>query len=341
MIVRVGRKREGFTLIELMVVVGILAILVALSAAAIMRVQNAQQNRSSQDVVEKVQTALNNQYKAIIDQARNDIGNGRALTQDAQAMVNYAEANGGDADTALALLTYARIRWNFPQTFAEVQPFTVAGFKYAPKSNFAAFAGAAGPANVQDAWKQSALLLYAATADTGAGGSVFASEATNMAKKSFTVDGVTATAYMDAWQNPIGFCRFGTNAELQNTTPSKQMPTVYANNKNKQIINSNGKSNTVTITDPLDSGGKLYQLSLNNPNGAAAIASVVFLNDGDAANATSFNGVIRVPVVYSVGKNGIYESLGNSPSNGGQAAQIENDDILGYRLTQIGFKGTQ
>jgi prepilin-type N-terminal cleavage/methylation domain-containing protein len=317
MIVRV-RRRAGFTLIELMVVLGIIVVLVALSIAAVLRISNAQQIRSSSDVVEKVQVAVDTQVKAIVAQAAKDIGGGTALTQDAQAMINYM---GGDVDAAAALLAYCRVRQSFPQVFSEVGQFTVGSWTFPVKSQFLTFQGATAPAGLPSASQQSAMLLYAAVSQTGAGGATFDSVATNAANTQLTLGSVTATVYMDTWQQPIGYCRFGTNAELQSAP--------YVNTKS-------------TLLDPFDPQGKLAFWTTNGiPNtGASTAASVVFLSNGDAANATAFNSTNRRPVVYSCGLNQIYESLNNTPQTVSNS-KATLDDILGYRLTQLGYKGTQ
>jgi prepilin-type N-terminal cleavage/methylation domain-containing protein len=319
-VIKHHRRRDGFTLIEIMVVLGIIGILVGLSIGAIMRIQTAQQIRSSSDVVEKVQVAVDNQYKAIIAQAAKDLSNGQPNVPDAQAILTFCS---GDTDRALALLTYCRIRQSFPQVFAEVQPFTIAGFTYQVKSQFLPFQGATAPANVQSYYQQSAILLYAAVAQTGAGGSVFTSDATNAAiNPSFQFGSLTGPVpvYMDSWKQPVGFCRFGTNLELQGAP--------YTNTK-------------TGLLDPLDPSGKLQNWT-NTTNLQAA--TVVFLNNGDVGNATSFNGSNRRPVVYSTGYNVLYEMLNNNgppPSIVIPPGKAANDDILGYRLTQLGQRGTQ
>jgi hypothetical protein len=321
-----------------MVVLGIIGVLVALSIGAVMRIQTVQQIRSSSDVVEKVQVAVDNQYKALIAQAQTDMRN---QSQDATALINYFN---GDTDSALALLTYCRVRQSFPQTFAEVQTlptvlvngqnipyFTVGGAFFQLKSQFAPFANAATmPSTNLTPSQQSAALLYAAVAQTGAGGSTFASdEALTSAHFDFQVPGsVTIHVYKDAWNQPIGYCRFGTNSELQNPP--------YANT-------TIPPGATIPYIDPLDPAGKLYNWA--NNSGAASkaqattFAATLFLNNGDLANATWFDASNRRPVVYSTGYNLLYESLNNTtnttPGKGGL------DDILGYRLTQLGQRGTK
>jgi hypothetical protein len=310
-----------------MVVLGILGILIALSVAGAMRIQGLQQIRSSSDVVEKVQLAVDGQYKAIITQAQRDVQT--QSTQDAQALINYFN---GDADAAQALLIYFRVRQSFPQSFQEAQTpinFTITNALgvsftayYPVKSQFLPFASMS--TTTFTAEQQSAALLYAAVAQTGAGGSTFASDdATTGAQMDLTVSGVKIHVYKDTWNQPIGFCRFGTNAELQNA------PYVNASSLSKN-------------NDPFDPSSKLYTWanSSGNTNKTQAqnMANYIFLNNGDAANATSFNGTNRRPVVYSVGPNLHYESLNNSPVN--VAGRASLDDILGYRLTQLGKKGT-
>lgn len=309
------RRRSGFTLIEIMIVLAIISLLIALSIAGVMRVQMVQQIRTSSDIVEKVQVAADNQFKAIIAQASMDCKVPSNGPPDVQAVFSYC---GGDPDRTLSLVTYCRVRQSFPQVFSEVGTFTISGlgYTYPVKSQFQPFVGATAPAGLQSAWQQSAILLYAAVAQTGAGGSVFTSDATNAAiNQSFQLGTGTYTVYMDAWKQPVGFCRFGTNNELQGAP--------YANTK-------------TTLLDPFDPSGKLQTWSNTT---ALSNATVVFLNNGDAANATSFNGTNRRLVVYSVGYNLGYESLNMTQNTTPGKAAL--DDILGYRLTQIGQRPTQ
>ncbi len=321
--------RTGFSVIELLVVIAIMSLLLALSSAAVMRVRVVQQVRRSSDVVEKLQVAVDNQYKAIIAQAQTDMR--LKSTQDATQLINFF---GGDTDTALAMLTYCRIRQSFPQTFAEVQLsqtaningvntpyFTVGGAFFPVKSQFLPLVNTSS-ANLT-ASQQSAALLYAAVSGTGAGGSTFASdEALAGATLDFSNQGsATVRVYKDAWNQPVGFCRFGQNAELQNPPWTNAL--------------SQGQNKS---QDPLDPSGKLLFWAGGNTSAATTASSFIFLNNGDQANATSFNGANRRIVVYSCGQNMTYESL-NITSAGSKFSN--QDDILGYRLTQLGQKGTQ
>jgi prepilin-type N-terminal cleavage/methylation domain-containing protein len=320
-------KRSGFTLLELLVVISIIAILVALSMAAVMRVRLSQEVRSSSMTVEKLQVAVDAQHKAIIAQATQDIRS--QAPQDARAMMDLM---GQDADAALAILTYCRIRQSFPQVFAEVTPFSVGGFTFQVKGQFAAFQGA--PSGNLTASQQSAALLYAAVSQTGAGGQNFASDETLSSNQlDFQEPGSpTIHVYMDLWKQPIGYCRFGTNPQLQ------LPPYINANGK---PISSSANINVVS-NDPLDPSGKLYVWAkFLSPAQANATAAVLFLNNGDVANATAFDATNRRLVVYSTGPNRAYESLNQVPGSSQFGTSGSLDDILGYQLTQLGQQGVR
>jgi prepilin-type N-terminal cleavage/methylation domain-containing protein len=343
--IRQVRKRAGFTLLELLVVIAIITLLVALSFGAIMRVRVAQQVRSSVTTVQKVQSAVDNRYKAITAQAVIDIRT--EATQDAQAMINYFN---GDKDAALALLTYARVRQAFPQTFAEVNlpntfpnpnnpsqtiPYFVVGnYIYPVKSEFLSFYGMA-PGTLQP-WQQSAALLYAAVSQTGAGGSTFASDDSTSANQAdFAQAGApTLRVYMDSWQQPIGYSRFGTNVNGPAIGPAWNTGKQVQSLQDPPNVSQNPTINLLTKTplnDPLDPAGKLQNWPWSNN---LQWTPLFALAPADPANATTFDGTNRRPVVYSVGPNGQYESL-----NMTKATSSSSDDIMGYQYTQLGQSG--
>jgi len=203
------------------------------------------------------------------------------------------------------------------------------------------------PAGNLTASQQSAALLYAAVAQTGAGGSTFNSDDATAANQiDFVQTGSpTVRVYMDSWKNPIGFCRFGFNYNgpnnvqetanaylyLPTNTPYNGMS--YNMGKGVQSLQDPPYANSSTaLNDPLDPVGKLQGHKWAN-NGQWA---ELFLINGDPANAVSFNGSNRRPVVYSVGPNGIYESL-----NMTRLGSSYSDDIMGYHYTQLGQSGVK
>src|SRR5581483_8304825 len=120
----------------MMVVVGIITLLVALLTAAVQRVRVNAQVRASEDIVIKLQQALDNQREAIVTQVGVDRRN---RTTEFQALRSFA---GDDDDRAEALLLYCRLRQAFPQTATELQSqissgvygFTLGGVNfYLPK----------------------------------------------------------------------------------------------------------------------------------------------------------------------------------------------------------------
>jgi prepilin-type N-terminal cleavage/methylation domain-containing protein len=101
--------RDGFTLVELIVVVGIILALVSLSVAGIMKALNYQQRRNTETLVQKLDQALQKQWIRVIDTAKSET----------PSATDMALANG-DSRRAQVIHILAALKRDFPTSFAEV-----------------------------------------------------------------------------------------------------------------------------------------------------------------------------------------------------------------------------
>ncbi len=102
-------RRAGFTLVELLVVISIIALLIALSAAAAVRVIGAQRVSRTEDELRLVDKTLRNQWDKVVTEASKE--------QPSDAVADLAS---GDPFLARVLWIKFRLTEAFPQTYAEV-----------------------------------------------------------------------------------------------------------------------------------------------------------------------------------------------------------------------------
>jgi prepilin-type N-terminal cleavage/methylation domain-containing protein len=225
-VTRRNQLRDGFTLVELMVVLAIIVVLVSLLMAGFSAVRITQQERATDDIVRKLQVAIEAQRTELVSQAAKD-------KRDRSATFNSVLAYcDNDVDRAEALLVYLKLRHAFPQTYPEAT--TAVGL-----INWPAHKAYAALPNVAtwNAHDQSAAILFQGLTNLATGGATFpADDVTSSYQMDHTVNGVTARVFRDARGMPIGFRRFYESAEL-NAAP-------YTNTKSSSL-------------DPFDPLGKL------------------------------------------------------------------------------------
>jgi len=344
---RPTRLRAGFTLIEILVVVAILAILTALVAAGIGKVKNGQLSRNTEGTVTKLQQALDTQWKTVIDQCRKD---SRGITSSSAAYNSVLTFCGNDSDRAMALWTYLNLKREFPQSFLEainpvvllnptsgqpvvillpratfasvaVLPTVVAG---GVTTSTASTAGLSTPGGVSVANQpvttgigtdeaESAILLFLALSEKASSGANFASDD---AMKGAQTSLGTFRVFTDAWGAPIKFIRFAN-------------PTIASEIAQPPYLGSSA--------DPIDTVGKLANAipgtAWTPAQKAAALQALNFISSSSTVTgpnpAVSF-GENKLPTVVAAGQ----KALGNGP-----AFQGSNfDDYFGYRYRRQGNK---
>jgi prepilin-type N-terminal cleavage/methylation domain-containing protein len=182
------KSKSGFSLIELLLVLSILAILAGLALSGIRYVRIRQQNRVTEQTLFKLQEALDQLVKATSEQVRRErITRSNVFT----GLLPYCSY---DEDRAEALLLNCRLRHTFPVTFAEAGSnltIPAAGINWPPHTAYADLPAAGGPAELE-----SAVLLHHALSRLGVGGANFASDDV---LGSAQTDTPLGRAFVDAW----------------------------------------------------------------------------------------------------------------------------------------------
>ncbi len=317
-------RRGGFSLIELLVVMGIIATLVALAAGAYFRVASGQNKKRSETTVQKVATGLNSQWSAVIDDVKNEIKNNYApllgnapgtnnLHQDwVNLLMTFAQ---GDRDRANALYMKMRLIQEFPQIFQEVGNVILRGaannnaYVYLPPKKYyqQALTGLGGGSSQVE----SAILLYI-NLTQGRRGASFNADDIGAGSKTAWSTGGNPTVFIDAWGNPIGFERWSAATNTQ-INPAQAAQVLTAANLAELSAPPYSQSSTGN-QDPQDPLGRLYNWSLATTV-APAPTSTAF---------PPFDGQNRSPVVYSTGQDGVAGTV---------------DDLMSYRLLIEGRGG--
>ena len=213
--------RYAFTLIEMLVVIAIIAALMALSAAAVIRFMGTQQNNNTKTELNRIQGQLNQVWGVVSQNAqkkpqwKTEMVPGTSTTVESYILSNLAGTDANRQSRALVIYVKLKQRQAFPTNFNEaVNPFPLSplpGYKTYLNS-----VGIPGSSAASAPYESSACLLMALqravsgqgidAADIGGGGVIH----------QYAAPTGTVAALVDAWGTPLAFSRAPTGSIVLN-----------------------------------------------------------------------------------------------------------------------------
>ncbi|OWK43612.1 prepilin-type N-terminal cleavage/methylation domain-containing protein [Fimbriiglobus ruber] len=342
-------RRGGFTLIELLVVISLIAALAALSAGAFFRVRNAQQTQATNATLNKLHSLMDMRWKAIIDQARNDMNKGKI-----PPLIMTFAAN--DLDRARSIWTYMLLTNEFPTTFDEATtPVFVNGAFLPPRTVFAQLPASnatklttlatapLAPGQLESALAfQSAACFYVAISATGNRGNAADSDGTTNQARDYTdpVTGATARVFVDSFGTPIGFFRMSYAPELNFSPYTTALGgKILSNDPLDPLGRLPGTwANTTTAGNTLSNGTIFwssvagYHIFLTTPSSITGNMPWAPRNTPGEVPPVYPGSVNWVPTLVSAGMDRTWNDNGTLGFFGG-------DNIVSFRLRRQGARG--
>jgi prepilin-type N-terminal cleavage/methylation domain-containing protein len=313
-------RRAAFTLVELLVTMAILATLASLAISAVFTLRNSQMKSFTETTVQKLGSALDQQWKAVMDDIYGE-------TPSAFAM----QLANQDIRRGRVIHTKLRLAQEYPTSFAQVLNPSPIG----PKPTYSQAIPQGTPAGTlrpdgKD-W-ESAALLFLALSQSRRGMAAFKAEelVEPTAIQSVPLNGREYRIFVDSWGNPLRYYPFPTGNDELNQPP-------YLDTS----INPTTGKPTVPLTarDPQDPEGTLYSPPNYWPNILRNQFQVWVHPLQPNVSSGSYSPTARylMPVIASAGRDG---NWGIDLTTMAVTNQTDADDnTYSYRLRRFGARG--
>jgi prepilin-type N-terminal cleavage/methylation domain-containing protein len=281
------RIRNGFTLLEILVVIGIIGVLAALTAVAVTKVISGQRGSNTRTAMATIEKTLNEHWAYVVSEAKKETGLDVAFAN-IDTIFGH-DSTAGERNRLIWIKL--RLMEAFPRSYQEMN------LPYPHKKLAALNTNPIIPANLQKygatynkalggrtndqkggLTESSACLLIALSVMRN--GTVLNADVLGSAVADTDNDGIKE--FVDGWGNPLAFFRFPTgNKALQDTNPYIGTP-------------------RAAFADPVDPGGVL--LNWNGAGRSAFEANVHPI----ASPIPFYKGVAAYvqPTIVSMGPNG-------------------------------------
>jgi prepilin-type N-terminal cleavage/methylation domain-containing protein len=340
-------RRSAFTLLELLIVTGIVAVLLTISAAAVIRYIDVQKLYNTQSLLKKLHSRLDAQMRLVAQKAMQEpIGTGGTDRSSIQSTIMTMANN--NTERARVIWVKLRLKQAFPNTFTEAlnpdNGFFGSTVSLPPLPTYKQYLSNAGityngtsvPEAIPspDAYVESSVCLLMALQQGQGGGGIDAEDIGQSFIQQFQYKSATPTSHtvqviIDGWGKPVAFCRWPWNCYALN--PGSSPPTAAA---------QTGPNN-----DPGDPRGLLcdyyWQTASVVPTYPTRFNSLLGYTPAIWASGTPTTGghsqsYVLTPVIVSGGAD---LTIGVDPSNGGletgnnpAGTQAAFDDIFSTQL---------
>jgi prepilin-type N-terminal cleavage/methylation domain-containing protein len=308
------RSRVAFTLVEMLVVIAVIGILAALTAAGVYKVIGVQRSSNTKSTMASVYRVLQEHWQAVIADARKETG----LEIPFQQIDTLFGPAGANIDRNRIIWIKMRLMEAFPISYLDVQrpfpydyniiPATLRKYNDGYKKTL----GARVKDNKGGATESAACLLMAlSVARNGV-----ALNIDNLGTSNVTdTDNDGMQEIVDAWGSPLAFFRFPTdNPLLQNAAPAA------GNKKSPSFFNA----------DPLDPTGALFTILQNgNATQKANYESRVHKLRSPVTQGAGY----ILPTIVSAGPDGVLGLDTSIPNNMKIVApQFADDNVYSFQL---------
>jgi prepilin-type N-terminal cleavage/methylation domain-containing protein len=328
------QRRAGYTLLELIVVIGIIVLLASFTAGAVFRLRASQQEKNTNTHLLKIHGAFMQQYSSAVDRIKKE--------DPPQLMKELTKNQDGtyDAARAKAMHLKLRLRQEFPENFGEVFSTGQLGpypgptgqiYKYVSKPAYLAaiknplqsppntFLEPVDPKGnpIQEGQAAAMLFLILSQGQGGTDANPESIAPTKLIDYPQTGGGtVSLRVFVDEWGTPISFRRLADDDMTDVLTDLNQPPYVTL----AQVQSGN--------MDPQDPEGRLK--IANWPNQGQL--KTFFASAGPQTRPfiqNPFDGRNRGPFVFSAGGDRTFY-------NANLSMQTDLDNLYSYRLAQSG-----